>query len=385
MHDDTILAHKGRHPFANHGIVNPPVYHASTVLFPSLDALEDRKHQEVVYGRQGTPTIFALREAMTALEGGHGAVICPSGLAAVTCALTAFTQAGSHVLIPDSTYFPTRRFADTVLAKYAVEVEYYDPRVGAGIAASMRPNTSLVWLESPGSQTFEVQDIPAIAEAARKGGAVSVIDNTWGAGYFLKPLALGVDVSLQAATKYVVGHSDAMLGTLVANAATYPRLAEHWSNAGNAAGPDDVYLGLRGLRTMGVRLRAHHAAGLKMAAHLHSRPEVTRVMHPGLRDDPGHALWKRDFTGASGLFGFVLKPGPRAALAAMLDHLRFFGMGYSWGGFESLLIPTDPAAIRTATRWDEPGQAMRIHVGLEDIDDLIADIDAGLDRYASAL
>lgn len=385
MHDDTILAHKGRHPFANHGIVNPPVYHASTVLFPSLDALEDRMGQEVVYGRQGTPTTFALREAMAALEGGHDAVICPSGLAAVTCALDAFTQAGAHVLITDSTYFPTRRYADGVLARFGVEVEYYDPRIGAGIKELLRANTSLVWLESPGSQTFEVQDVPAIAEAARAGGAVSVIDNTWGAGYFLKPLALGVDVSLQAATKYVVGHSDAMLGTLVANAATFSRLAEHWSLAGNAAGPDDVYLGLRGLRTMGVRLKAHHEAGLKVARHLASRPEVTRVMHPGLPDDPGHALWTRDFTGASGLFGFVLKPGPRAALKAMMDHLRYFGMGYSWGGFESLLIPTHPAKIRTATAWDDPGQAMRIHVGLEDVDDLIADLDAGLDRYAAGL
>lgn len=381
MKDDTKLTHKGLHPFANHGIVNPPVYHASTILFPTLDALDNKASAKVVYGRRGTPTSFAMIEAICALEGGHGAVICSSGLAAISVAMTAVLKAGDHVLLTDSAYLPTRQFADRVLRRFGVDVSYYDPRIGAGIDGLIRANTRLIWMESPGSQTFEVQDIPAIVGVAKARGIVTAIDNTWGAGYYLKPLALGVDISVQAATKYIVGHSDTMLGTVVANAELYPAIQAEWDNFGGCAGPDDIYLATRGLRTMGVRLRQHYASALKVAHFLESRPEVTQVMHPALESSPDHAIWKRDFTGACGLFGFVLKAAPRAALADLLDHLRFFGMGYSWGGFESLLIPTDPAHIRTATRWEDPGQAMRIHIGLEDVDDLMEDLAAGLDRY----
>jgi len=381
MKDDTKLTHKGLHPFANHGIVNPPVYHASTILFPTLDALDNKASAKVVYGRRGTPTSFALIEAICALEGGHGGVICSSGLAAISVAMTAVLKAGDHVLLTDSAYLPTRQFADRVLRRFGVEVSYYDPRIGAGIDGLIRANTRLIWMESPGSQTFEVQDIPAIVGIARARGIVTAIDNTWGAGYYLKPLAMGVDISVQAATKYIVGHSDTMLGTVVTNEALYPVIQAEWDNFGGCAGPDDIYLATRGLRTMGVRLRQHYAAALKVAHFLEARPEVTQVMHPALESSPDHAIWKRDFTGACGLFGFVLKAAPRAALADLLDHLRFFGMGYSWGGFESLLIPTDPAHIRTATRWDVPGQAMRIHIGLEDVDDLMEDLACGLDRY----
>ncbi len=378
---DTILTHAGRDPHNNHGVVNPPVYHASTILFPTLDALDNKASAKVVYGRRGTPTSFALIEAICALEGGHGGVICSSGLAAISVAMTAVLKTGDHVLLTDSAYLPTRQFADRVLRRFGVEVSYYDPRIGAGIDGLIRANTRLIWMESPGSQTFEVQDIPAIVGIARARGIVTAIDNTWGAGYYLKPLAMGVDISVQAATKYIVGHSDTMLGTVVTNEALYPVIQAEWDNFGGCAGPDDIYLATRGLRTMGVRLRQHYAAALKVAHFLEARPEVTQVMHPALESSPDHAIWKRDFTGACGLFGFVLKAAPRAALADLLDHLRFFGMGYSWGGFESLLIPTDPAHIRTATRWDVPGQAMRIHIGLEDVDDLMEDLACGLDRY----
>jgi len=385
MKDDTKLTHKGLHPFTNHGIVNPPVYHASTILFPTLEALDNKATAKVVYGRRGTPTSFALIEAICALEAGHGAVICSSGLAAISVAMTAVLKAGDHVLLTDSAYLPTRQFADRVLRRFGVDVSYYDPRIGAGIDGLVRANTRLIWMESPGSQTFEVQDIPAIVSVAKARGIVTAIDNTWGAGYYLKPLAMGVDISVQAATKYIVGHSDTMLGTVVANEALYPAIQAEWDNFGGCAGPDDIYLATRGLRTMGVRLRQHYASALKVAQFLETRPEVTQVMHPALDSSPDHAIWKRDFTGACGLFGFVLKDAPRAALADLLDHLRFFGMGYSWGGFESLLIPTDPAHIRTATRWDVPGQAMRIHIGLEDVDDLLEDLAASLDRYARHL
>lgn len=385
MEDDTLLAHAGRHPFDNHGIVNPPVYHASTVLFPTFEAFSNAAKAEVRYGRRGTPTSFALADAVSALERAHGTVLSPSGLGAITTALTACTKAGDHVLVTDSTYAPTRQFMDKVMARFGVEVTYYDPLVGAGIAELMRDNTTVVWTESPGSQTFEMQDIPAIAGVAKAHGAVVITDNTWGAGYFYRPLEHGVDISVQAGTKYIVGHSDVMMGTVACNEATFGRVEEAWGYFGNMPGPDDMYLALRGLRTMGVRLGRHHENGLDIARWLEGRPEVARVMHPGLKSDPGHALWRRDFTGASGLFGFVLKGDHREAVAALLDGLKYYGMGYSWGGFESLLIPTWPNRVRSATSWDEPGQTFRIHVGLEDPKDLIADLEAGLERFSAAL
>lgn len=385
MKDDTLLTHAGRDPHANHGIVNPPVYHASTVLFPTLDAYLEMGKARVRYGRRGTPTTFALEDAVAELEGGAGAIATPSGLAAITTVLLACLKAGDHLLMTDSAYQPTRHFCDTTLKRFGVETEYYDPLIGAGIAGLIRPETAVVYVESPGSQTFEVQDLPAIAEAAHAAGAMVIADNTWGAGYYYRPLALGADISLQAGTKYIVGHSDVNIGVTVwRDEAALGKVRNDVQSLGVCAGPDDVYLALRGLRTMGVRLQRHQENGLRVARWLAARPEVRRVMHPALEDDPGHALWRRDFTGACSLFGFVLASDDRGALAALLDGMKYHGMGASWGGFESLLIPTWPSKSRSATTWQEPGQTMRIHVGLEDPDDLIADLEAGLERLRKA-
>ncbi len=384
MKDDTLLTHAGRDPQANYGIVNPPVYHASTVLFPTLDALLARGQAAVSYGRYGTPTHFSLEQAMAALERAEGAVILPSGLAAITAALTACVSQGDHILVTDGLYSPTRRFCAEELKRFGVETEYYPPEIGADIAALIRPNTSVVFTESPGSQTFEVQDLPAIAAAAHENGATVINDNTWGAGYYFKPLEKGADIVVHAGTKYPVGHADAMLGMVVYNAASEARIRRSVKNFGGFAGPDDVYLAQRGLRTMGVRLQRHYESGMKIARWLAERPEVLRIMHPAMEDDPGHALWKRDFTGACGLFGFVLDTADRTALSAMLDNMTYFGMGYSWGGYESLLIPTWPEKSRSCYSWAPGGQTMRIHVGLEDPDDLIADLEAGFERLGKA-
>jgi len=384
---DTVIAHAGNHPEDNHGIVNPPVYHASTVVFPTLARLEEsqkRKLDVVHYGRFGTPTSFALEEAVAALEGGYRTVNYPSGLGALTASLLSFLKAGDHLLMVDSVYFPTRKFCAGMLARMGVETTFYDPRIGSGIRDLIRPATKVVFVESPGSLTFEVQDIPAIAEAAHAAGAVVLMDNTWSAGYFFRPFEHGVDVSIQAATKFLVGHSDAMLGVATAaNAAIWQRLKETAVELGTCAGPDDCYLGLRGLRTLAVRMRRHQETGLKLAHWLKARPEVDRVLHPALPDCPGHALWKRDFTGACGLFSIVLKTKSKEALAAMLDGLEVLAMGYSWGGYESLIVPAQPATLRSATQWPHEGLCLRIHAGLEDADDLIADLDAGFKRLAT--
>ncbi|MBT5494374.1 MAG: cystathionine beta-lyase [Alphaproteobacteria bacterium] len=387
MKDDTKITHSGRHPFDHHGAVNPPVYHASTILFPTMKEYAERGDTaKVRYGRRGTPTTFALEDALTALEGdaAAGTAIVPSGLAAITMSLMALVQTGDHILITDNSYGPTRNFSNGTLARFGVEAEYYDPGIGAGIEQLIRPNTRLIWLESPGSQTFEMQDVPAIVEVAKAKGVKTLIDNTWSGGYFYKPLAQGVDVSVQAGTKYIVAHSDVMLGSITSNEATHEQIYSSAQSFGACSGPDDIYLALRGLRTMGVRMPRHHESGLAIARWLQERPEVIRVMHPGLPQDPGHELWKRDFSGASGLFGFVVDSTNSDKAAAMLDGLKFYGMGSSWGGFESLLIPASPEKNRTATEWNPGGFTMRIHVGLEDIDDLIADLDAGFDRYNKA-
>lgn len=380
----TRLAHAGRRSREYHGVVNPPVLHASTILFESLDALEKASpipHGKDFYGRHGTPTRFLLEEAVAELEGGVGTLCVSSGVAAISNALLAFVKPGDHILITDSTYFPTRNIAETFLKKFGVEPEYYDPCIGGDIAGLIRDNTALIWCESPGSVTFEMQDIPAIAKAAHARGVKVLIDNTWAAPTLCRPFDMGVDISVQAGTKYIVGHSDVMMGTITA--ATEEDLLTCQKQvmlSGDSIGPDDCYLALRGLRTLNVRLRQHHDSGLKVANWLKSRPEVKRVLHPGLPDDPGHEIWKRDFTGASGLFAFILNPIERPQLANMLDHMELFGMGFSWGGFESLLLPSNPKKIRTATDWDEDGQLIRIHVGLEDPDDLIADLEAGFER-----
>ena len=388
MKEDTIITSVGRDPAANHGIVNPPVYHASTITHESVAALgaarESRFEPGVyTYGRHGTPTHTALEEAVAAIEGGERAVCMGSGLAAINAAILAFVEAGDHVLMVDSAYGPARRFCDRFLGRFSVATTYYDPRIGAGIADLIRPETKIVYVESPGSLTFEIQDIPAIAAAAHEAGAAVVMDNTWGAGLLFKPFEHGVDVSVQAATKYIVGHSDVMMGTITTSEALWQQVRQAASDLGASSGPDDVYLALRGLRTLSVRLKRHQETGLALARWLRDRPEVRRVMHPALPEDPGHALWRRDFRGACGLFGVVLGDYSATAIAAMLDGLKHFAMGASWGGFESLILPTNPAAIRTATEWTE-GPTIRIHAGLEDPEDLIADLERGLARLAAA-
>jgi cystathionine beta-lyase len=384
---DTILVNAGRRPEDNYGIVNPPVYHASTVTFPTLEALEASQASPfdvIHYGRYGTPTTSAFEEAVAALEGGDRTISVPSGLSAITSALLAFLKAGDHVLVTDSVYFPTRRFCNNVLSGLGIETTYYDPTIGAGITGLIRPNTRVIYMESPGSITFEVQDVAAIAKAARAAGAVAILDNTWSAGLFFRPFAHGVDVSLQAATKFIAGHSDAMLGAITMRRELYEQVKWITVGLGVCAGPDDCYLGLRGLRTLSARLARHQETGLRLARWLATRPEVERVLHPALPSCPGHALWKRDFTGAPGLFGVVLKDFPKKAVAAMLDGMELFALGYSWGGYESLIVPTYPAKVRSATRWPYASPSIRLHCGLEDPDDLQADLEAGLKRLTAA-
>ncbi|HET6390749.1 cystathionine beta-lyase [Hyphomicrobium sp.] len=380
---ETEVVHLGRRPFEQHGFVNTPVYRGSTVLYPTLDAINKRK-QPFTYGRRATPTTQALEEAIAHLEGGAQTVLTSSGLAAISTAILAFAESGDHILIPDNVYQPGRMFADKMLRKLGVETTYYDPLIGAGIAELFRPNTKLVLVEGPGSQTFEMPDIPAIAAAARAKNIWVLADNTWATPLYCKPLSLGADVSIEAATKYIVGHADAMMGAVTGNAraAKYLDLAKE--TLGTCPGSEETYLALRGLRTLAVRLERHQRSGIAVAEWLASRPEVDRVMHPALSSDPGHALWKRDFNGACGLFGAVLKPVPEKALAAFLDGLKLFGMGYSWGGYESLVIPFDPTSYRTATRWQGPGPALRFHIGLEAVEDLIEDLTQGFARLKAA-
>jgi cystathionine beta-lyase len=385
MDDATLVTVAGREPERQHGVVNPAVYHASTILFPTLAALESaRPGHGTYYGRYGTPTTAALEEAVASLEGGHRSIIVGSGKTAITSTLLALLQSGDHLLVTDSVYAPTRNFCTGILARFGIETSFYDPLIGAGIEALIRPNTRLVFTESPGSLTFEMQDIPAIAAAAHGHGCLVAMDNTWASPLYAKPFSLGADISIQAATKYIGGHSDLMMGIITSTEAIHDRLRRGVMEVATAAAPDDCYLALRGLRTLAARLERHQASALKVARWLQGRPEVTGVLYPALPDDPGHALWRRDFKGASGLFGFVLRPCPKAALAAMLDRLELFGMGWSWGGYESLLIPTYPETCRTATPWRAEGVSMRIHVGLEDPDDLIRDLEAGLERLRAA-
>ncbi|MCB1513480.1 MAG: cystathionine beta-lyase [Hyphomicrobiaceae bacterium] len=383
MNDATDTVHLGRRPFDNNGFVNTPVYRGSTVLFPTLEKLISRE-QPYTYGRRATPTTDALTEAIARLEGGAATILTSSGLQAVAAALLAFVEAGDTILMVDTVYQPTRKLCDTALKRLGVTTVYYDPLIGAGIKDLITPKTRLVFTESPGSQTFEVQDIPAIAAAAKEAGIWVLMDNTWASPLYFKPFEHGVDVSIQAATKYIVGHADAMLGAVTGNARAAPYLDRIKEAVGTSPGSEETYLALRGLRTLDVRLERHHAHGLDMARWLQARPEVRRVMHPALESDPGHALWSRDFLGASGLFAFILEPVSQTALAAFVDHLELFGMGYSWGGYESLILPFDPRSYRTATPWTETGNALRIHIGLENIDDLKRDLDAGFKRMAAA-
>jgi len=391
MRDETKTIHSGLHPEQHQGAVNPPVFHASTILSQTVEEYRRKRRdwaQELpgtYYGRHGTPTTEALQEAIAALEGGHRTLVYPSGLAACAGALLAFLAAGDHVLMADSVYGPTRNFTKGLLKRFGVDTSFYDPKAERDIEALVRPETRVIYLESPGSLTFEVQDVPAIAAIASRRGITTIIDNTWATPLYFKPLAHGVDVSVQSATKYIVGHSDAMLGAITCAKEAWPRLKISTYELGQTAGPDDVYLGQRGLRTLAVRLKTHWETGVALGEWLARQPEVERVLHPALPGDPGHALWKRDFTGACGLFGVVLKQGiTDRALCAMIDGLELFGIGSSWGGFESLIVPFDPREARTATKWPHKGPCFRVHAGLEHVDDLIADLEAGFRRMRSS-
>lgn len=373
---NTRLAHSGNDPHDYHGFVNPPVVHASTVLFRRAEDMADR-NQKYTYGTKGTPTSDALASAVNALEGSAGTIMVPSGLAAVTIPLLAFLSAGDHLLVVDSVYNPTRRFCDTMLARLGVEVQYYDPHVGAGIADLMKANTKVVLTESPGSNTFEMQDIPAIAREAKQRGAIVMMDNTWATPLYFRPLDHGVDISIHAATKYPAGHSDVLLGLVSANEACWPRLYETFVTMGCCAGPDDVYQVLRGLRTMGVRLAHHEKSALEIARWLETRPDVAQVLHPGLESHPGHAIWKRDVKGSSGIFSIVLAGGSHNQANAFLNALQIFGLGYSWGGYESLAVPVW-VGDRTVAKRSYAGPIIRLQIGLEDVADLKVDIERGL-------
>ena len=375
---DTRLVTSGRDPQAYHGFVNPPVYHASTLLYPTAeDQVAHRARYN--YGRRGTPTSEALENALREIEGDGcaGVSLLPSGLAAISAALIATTRAGDQVLVPDSVYRPTRNFCNGVFKRFGVETTYYDPLIGADIARLFKPNTRVVFVEAPGSQSFEMQDIPAIAKIAHEQNAVVLMDNTWATPLYFRAFEKGVDLSIQAGTKYIGGHSDIMFGCVSANAVTLPALKDTVYSMGLCVGPDDMYLALRGLRTLGVRLDRHFQSGLRVARWLEQRPEVLRVMYPALDRDPGHKIWKRDFTGACGLFSVVFKPTSEQSVHAFLNELALFGLGYSWGGFESLAILFDCTEYRTATKWAPGGPTVRLHIGLEDPDDLIADLERG--------
>jgi cystathionine beta-lyase len=381
MKDETLVVTGGRDPEHNHGAVNPPVYRASTILYPNLEAFEaPRQLRGVYYGRGGVPTTFALEDAIAALEGAAGAVVTGSGKTAIAQALLSFLQAGDHLLMVDTAYAPTRQLCDRVLSRFGVEITFYDPLIGADIERLIRPNTRVVFMESPGSLTFEVQDVPAIAAVARARGALSMLDNTWATPLYFKALDHGVDICIHAATKYICGHSDTMMGVASTGEALYQQLRHGMQDLGAFISPDDCYQGLKGLRTLAVRLERHQATGLRLAQWMQTRPEVERVLYPALPDDPGHKLWRRDFLGASGLFGVLLKPCPKDAWRAMIEGLELFGLGASWGGYESLILPNHPERYRTATMWDPAFPSIRIHAGLEDPDDLIADLEAGLAR-----
>ncbi len=380
----TRLVRSGRDKRLTGPFVNPPVVHASTVLFDSVDDMQDGR-QPYTYGRHGTPTTDALVAAVNEMEGAAGSVLCPSGLAAATVALLSCLAAGDHILVVDSVYGPVRRFADAELKRLGIETTYFAPAIGAGIEALFTERTRVVYLEAPGSLTFEMLDVPAIAVVAHRHGATVLFDNTWATPVYFRPLDFGVDISIHAATKYLGGHSDLMLGTVAANAAALPRLKETFRNLGVHVAPDDVFLGLRGLRTLAVRLERHYASALKIATWLQAQPEVARVLYPPLPSDPGHALWKRDMSGGSGLFGVIFRGWSNEQAKRFVDGLTLFGIGASWGGFESLAILAHVTWGRTAVPWKAEGPLVRLHIGLEDPDDLIADIEASLERLREAV
>ncbi|WP_261835389.1 cystathionine beta-lyase [Vibrio ishigakensis] len=388
----TQLIGAGRDKKWTHGVVNPPVQRASTILFDTVaeknEAAINRMNKELFYGRRGTQTHFAFQDAMVELEGGYGCALYPCGTAAISNAILSFVETGDHVLMVDTCYEPTRDFCDTMLKRLGVETTYYGPTIGKEIEELIQPNTKVLFLESPGSITMEVMDVPLLAEIAHKHGIIVMLDNTWAAGLHFSPFEHGVDISIQAATKYIVGHSDVMLGTAISTEEFWPQLREHSYLMGQCVSPDDVYLGLRGIRTLDVRLKQHQESSLKVAKWLASRPEVDHVRHPGLETCPGHEFFKRDFTGGNGLFSFVMKSQNTKATTALLDGMNLFGMGYSWGGFESLILANEPRSfnsLRTVANPNFTGTLFRLHIGLESVDDLIKDLEAGFARYNAVL
>jgi cystathionine beta-lyase len=381
----TRAVHLGRHPRQYLGAVNTPVFRATTMLFRTVAELEQARRGEyagIGYGLHGLPTVTDLQDAVAAIEGAHRALAVPSGLAATTLPLLALTKPGDHVLVTDAVYGPTRRFCDNHLARLGVEVTYYDPLLGAAIEREFRTNTRIVFAESPGSLTFSMQDVPAIAEVAHRHGALVIVDNSWATPFGFRSFDHGADVAVHAATKYIGGHSDVLLGLILGSKATFPKLHRIWTDMGLTASPDDCFLALRGLRTLPVRLARLVESALAIAHWLRAQPEVLEVIYPALPGSRGHDLWTRDFTGASGLFTFVLRPVAKARIDAMLDGMQLFGMGWSWGGFESLIIPIYPELSHTATKWDAGGPCLRVAIGLEDPVDLIADLAEGFARLA---
>ncbi len=389
MKKNTKLIHAGRSKKWTGSAVNPPLVRASTIVFETMaelkTATKGRGDRVPYYGRRGTQTHFAFQEAMCELEGGAGCALYPCGAAAISGALLAFLQQGDHLLMVDTAYEPTRGLCEKVLAKLGIETSYYDPLIGADIAKLIRPNTKVIFLESPGSLTMEVQDIPAICQVAQAHNIITILDNTWASPILCQPFALGVDISIQAATKYIIGHSDVMLGTASANEKCWPHLREQSYLLGYCASADDVYLASRGLRTLGVRLKQHEQNALQVANWLAARPEVEVVRHPAFASTPGHAHFTRDFVGSNGLFSFVLKTGSRAQVQAFVEGMHHFKMGFSWGGYESLITTVfDVQALRTVTSWPYAGPLIRLHIGLEDPEDLIADLTAAFSRFAQA-
>lgn len=385
----TRIVQSGRRPEWTAGIVNPPVWRASTILYDNVADLKlgtrSNEDGKLFYGRRGTPTQWSLAEALTEMEPeAAGTMLYPSGVAAVSTALLSVLKPGDELLMVDSAYDPTRSFCDGLLSRFGVTTRYYDPMIGAGIEALVKESTRAIFLESPGSLTFEVQDVPSIVEVARRLGLVTLIDNTWATPLLFPALSFGVDISILACTKYVVGHSDVMAGSVTATEPHWGALRKTSQQLGQQLAPDDAWLAARGLRTLEVRMKRHEESALQIARWLADRPEVATVLHPALPGCPGHLHWARDFRGSAGLFSFVLDGGDDVARAALIDGLAHFGIGYSWGGYESLALPVDPERCRSATVWNAPGPVVRLQIGLEDADDLIADLAAGLDRFAAA-
>lgn len=376
----TQITQLGRDPAQQSGFVNTPVYRGSTVVFPTVSDIENNR-AEFNYGTAGTPTIANLENAWTQLAGAAGTVLSPSGLGAIALALFTTLKSGDHLLMPDSVYKPTRLFCAGMLAKMGIETTYYDPQIGTDIETLFRPNTTTLFLESPGSQSFEIQDVPAMTALAKRRNIATILDNTWATPIFFKAHEHGCDLSVEAGTKYLGGHSDLLMGIVSANEQWWPKLREAYDLMAMLPGAEDCFLALRGLRTMHLRLKEAEKRGLEMAHWLKSRPEVLKVLHPAFPDCPGHEFWKRDFLGASGLFSIILRPEyTKAGVDDMLDNMSIFAMGYSWGGFESLIIPFNCANYRTVTQWQPGGLALRLQIGLEDVSDLQTDLAEGFER-----